>query len=608
MISHVLQWDQQLFLLLNSRCSNELLDLLFGLLNLVGNGWCAAVLVIPLILLYDPAHGRRRVLAVALCVAIAGLTINLAKPLAGRARPIVEFKQQLNTPIGHDEPVLADWIPWDKKVYKLDPQWIALHAPQYSELAGPALYRFGAGLGRHSSMPSGHTATAWSLLFCLWFIYRRRPIAYLLLGLGAGTARVYLGAHYPSDVIVGGLLAVLIARGMLELTRPLWLGKAPQRPGPLLAVSVGEASADVYAAQLIQRLQQDEPQLKAAGMGGENLVRAGMEQLVDASDLSIVGFTQVLGGAGRIRRALLKLMRLLDQQRPDLLLLIDLPDFNLMLARHARRLGIRVLYFIPPQVWAWRKGRARKVAKRIDRLAVIFPFEAELYSDRGAQVDFVGHPLVQRARPKLGREEFLNKHGFDPQKRLAAIIPGSRGSEINLLLPPMLDAAVELAKDFDDLQFAVSRAPGVAPGRIEAELERSQVEARVITGEVYELMAAADVGLVTSGTVTLEAALCGLPMVIAYMGNWINYSLAKMLVSIDRVGLPNIVARRDLVVELIQSEVTGERLAAEARRFLEDPRLAGQTRQELLTLRESLLGGDVIGRVAAIAREMMNRS
>lgn len=600
MIEGIIALDHKIFLLLNSLCSSLPADIVLGLWNQLGNGWAAAALIIPIVLIYDRTHGKRRIVALAISVAVAGIAVNVAKPIALRSRPISLFKEILHTPEGHDVPVIAPWFPWEKKSYPIDAD-----AQKEYFWTGDAIHRFGAGLGR-SSFPSGHAATVCGVFFGLWFIYRRRPISCFILASGACVGRVYVGAHFPSDVLIGALSGTTITWGMLEITKPFWLGKKPAREGPLVAVSVGEASADAYAAQFVERLKARHPDLQVTGMGGPGLVKAGMDRLVDANDLSIVGFTQVLMGAARIRSAFWRLVRKLDAERPDLLLLIDLPDFNLMLAKQAKRLGIRVLYFIPPQVWAWRKGRVKKIARRTDALAVIFPMEEELYRDLSKNVRFVGHPLVDRVRPSLSKEEFFQRHELDESKRLVAILPGSRTSEIEYIIEPMLQACGLLNDRFADLQFALSRANSIDPDLLRRHLTDSRLEARLIDGDTYDLLSYAEVGLITSGTATLEAALCGLPMVVCYRGGTINYRLAKGLVAIDRIGLPNIVSdRKDLAVELIQEELTPERLAEEAGRFLADAGLAGQRRRELLTLRESLRGGDVIGTVAHIASDMI---
>jgi lipid-A-disaccharide synthase len=367
----------------------------------------------------------------------------------------------------------------------------------------------------------------------------------------------------------------------------------------------GEASGDLHAADLVAALRLHLPDVQLFGIGGERLREAGMATVADAGEVTIVGITEVFGHLRVLLRAYRSLARRLKDDPPDLCVLVDFPDFNLRLAKLAKRAGVPVLYYIGPQVWAWRRGRVRKIARRVDRLAVVFPFEPALYASRLPGVEFVGHPLLDRVRVTRGREETLRTHGLDPARRTVVLLPGSRPSEIAAMLPRLLEA-IRLLGDAGGVQFALALAHTLSRDEMLARVRAAGTDVPVIGGDTYNLVAAADLALVTSGTATLECALLERPMVIVYRLAPLSYGLARVLVrGVRFVGMPNIVAGREVVPELLQGHATGPRIAAAAQAILDDPRRHAEIVEDLRAVRQRLGRGGAAGRAAAIALEML---
>jgi lipid-A-disaccharide synthase len=379
--------------------------------------------------------------------------------------------------------------------------------------------------------------------------------------------------------------------------------RGADRPPRVLLVA-GEASGDMHGADLVTALRAVVPRVEVHGIGGPRLRAAGMETIVDATTIATMGFLEARERLGAVVRAYREMRRRLRSDRPDLLILIDFAEFNLALAGVAHRRGVPVLYYISPQVWAWRRRRIRKIARRVDRLAVVLPFEASLYAGSGARAEFVGHPLLDRVRATRSRAETLARHGLDPAKRLIALLPGSRTKEMQFILPVMADAAERLLAR-GDTQCVLALADTLSHADIAASMRGRRLPASVVEGDTYDLVHASELALVASGTATLETALLERPMVIVYRVSPLTFALARRLVSVPFIGMPNLIAGRALVPELIQEEATGPRLAAEATRLLDDAALRAATTAELAGLRR-LLGGDGAARkAAAIAAEML---
>ena len=335
-------------------------------------------------------------------------------------------------------------------------------------------------------------------------------------------------------------------------------------------------------------------------MGGPALRSAGMQTLVDSAAIAGMGLFEVREKVGNLIRAYRRLSRLLRCQPPDLLLLIDFPEFNLRLAKVAKRAGVPVFYYISPQVWAWRRRRVYTLAKRVDRLAVVFPFEPDFYAAHGCVVEFVGHPLVDRVRTTRSREETLRHYRLDPDRPTLALLPGSRAHEVRYLLPPLLGAAARLGPAY---QFILALAPDLD----RAALEPPAGPVRVAQGDTYNVVHAADLAVVASGTATLETALLERPMVIVYRMASLTYALARALVNVPFIGMPNLIAGRRVVPELIQSAVTPDRVATEARRLLSSRQAYSVAQQGLREVRRRLGDGGAAQRTAGLIVNMLNR-
>ncbi len=365
---------------------------------------------------------------------------------------------------------------------------------------------------------------------------------------------------------------------------------------------VGEASGDVHGANLVQALHRQDSQLKIFGVAGEQLQKTAFETLFNVSKLTGMGLVELAGNVKNIWRAYHLLRDALKQRRPDLLILIDFPDFNLRLARIAKSLRIPVLYYISPQIWAWRRGRVRKIAKTVDRMAVVFPFEVDFYRRHGVNVEFVGHPLLETVTTNQSRDTVLAHLGLDPTKKTVALLPGSRDGEVSRHLPVMLAAALQMRTN-DNVQFFCLRASTIDAAELIAMIGDSKIP--VVERDRYDAVGAADLVWTASGTATLETALLTRPMVIIYRVSWLTYWIARLLVRVDHIGMVNLIAGKRLVPELLQGEVNPQRLIGESRRLLTDNNLRAGIVEELTRLRERLGSPGAADRVAAIAIEMM---
>ena len=375
-------------------------------------------------------------------------------------------------------------------------------------------------------------------------------------------------------------------------------------PEPSILLSAGEASGDLHGATLCRALREIHPGVRLFGMGGPRMAAAGMELVADVSGHAVVGTSEALGRIPRLYGAYRLLKARLMEERPRALVVIDFPEFNLRLARIARRAGVPVVYFIPPQLWAWRRGRIRQMARRVSRVLAVLPFEEKLYQDAGVPVDFVGHPLLDVLPLDLDRAEARRRLDVDPGESVIGLLPGSRREEVERLLPPMLVAAKRLSAAGVARRFAVGLAPAVdmaAVGRlVKSAIDEGGPRVDVFERRTYEVMAAADVVLISSGTATLEAALLGAPMVVCYRVSRVTEAVVRLLVKVRWCSLPNLIANRGVVPEVLQDELTGQRLAAEALRLIEDPAAASAQRAAFEQVRAQL-GTPGVGRRAAQA-------
>ena len=370
-----------------------------------------------------------------------------------------------------------------------------------------------------------------------------------------------------------------------------------------ILISAGEASGDLHAGAVTRAIKQLDPEAEVFGMGGDRLREAGGEVLFDIKDHSLMGFVEVLKklpDVWKLRNAFIDLM---EERKPDVLLTIDYPGFNMRLAKLAKERGIKVVYFIAPQVWAWRPGRAAGVAKATDKIACIFPFEYDLYKSYGADIEFVGHPLVDTVKPSLPRKEAEELAGKRSGHPLILLMPGSRTMEIQRLLPVMLDAAKILKQKRPELEFAMPRAATIPKEKLAAPVKAAGLDVTLTEGHTYDIMSVADLAIATSGTVTLEAALCGLGCPILYKSSPVSFWIAKRVVEIPHIGLPNIVAGRLIEPELLQDECKPEKIAAMVLELLETERYR-QLQQDLHEVREKLGKPGAVKRVAELVLRM----
>ena len=334
------------------------------------------------------------------------------------------------------------------------------------------------------------------------------------------------------------------------------------RDHKLVLMVAGEASADLHGSNLVKAMKAFCPGVIFCGIGGNNMKQAGVKILVSSSDMAVVGLTEVLQRFHTIFRAANKLKATLKTHHPDLLILIDYPDFNLYMARIARRLQIPVLYYISPQVWAWRRGRVKKIARRVDRMAVILPFEEQFYRKRGVTVDYVGHPLLDAFESNVQRP--IPEGGTEIRNPVVGLLPGSRREEIRNMLPTMIRSAEILKTRYPDIRCLLPLAKTIESEFIDAFIGKSSLNIEVHKGDIYEVLNRCHIALVTSGTATLDTAIMAVPMVVVYKVSPLSYRVGKMLIKTSFIGLANLVAGERVVPELIQDEVTPERLADEA--------------------------------------------
>lgn len=366
-----------------------------------------------------------------------------------------------------------------------------------------------------------------------------------------------------------------------------------------ILISAGEASGDIHAAAVTAAIKKIDPTAEVFGMGGDVLRAAGGEVLFDIKDHGVMGFVEVLKKLPDLFKLRDDFGKLMDERKPDCLITVDYPGFNMKLAKLAHDKGIPVVSYIAPSAWAWHKSRAKKVAKIVDKVACIFPFEYDVYKEAGAKVEFVGHPLVDIVKPSMSVEDAEAFAGKREGHKLILLMPGSRLMEIEKMLPTLLAAAKLIKKQLPEVDFVMPRAGTIPKSMLEEKIKVSGVDVKITEGNNYDLFSVADLALATSGTVTLEAALCGLGSVIVYRTNPLTYLIAKMVVSIPYIGLPNIVAGRSVVPELIQNDFTPEKVAQEALHLLESERNC-QLKRDLAYVKERLGKPGAVDRVAEL--------
>jgi lipid-A-disaccharide synthase len=368
-----------------------------------------------------------------------------------------------------------------------------------------------------------------------------------------------------------------------------------------LMIVAGEASGDRHAAHLIDALRASAPEstFEFFGSGGDEMRARGARLLVEARDVAIIGVPEIIRGLGRLYEAFRKLIDAALAERPDAVILVDWPDFNLRLAKKLHRAGLRVIYYISPQVWAWREYRVRQIRRDVDRMLVIFPFEEEFYREHGVEVEFVGHPLVGEIAPATPRDEFFARHDLDPSRELLAVLPGSRRKEIAFNLPPIVGAVEILRRERPGLQYVLPLASTVEQLQVARILAPMADVVRLVERDTHSAVGHADFAVVASGTATLETALLGTPLVVVYRASETNYRLLRPLIRIDTFGMVNLIAGRKIATELIQHDCTPERIATEVLSYLEDPERLAAARRELEEVQQKLASaGDASTRAA----------
>lgn len=352
-------------------------------------------------------------------------------------------------------------------------------------------------------------------------------------------------------------------------------------------ISAGEASGDLYASRLVEVLRARIPNTEFFGCAGPRMQAAGVRAIVDSRSIAVVGLVEVLTHIPRIWREFRKLCRAIVTERPDVAVLTDSPDFNLRLSKRLHRHGVPVVYFIAPQAWAWRQGRVRTMRATVDRLLCIFPFEEEFFRRHGVPATYIGHPLARIVRASLTRDEFCRKFGLSCDRPIIALLPGSRHGEVARHIPALLDAAKRIARLHPvTLVMALPPGFGIEKASFWERIRASSIQ--VIEGHTWDALAHAELALAASGTVTVEAALLGVPMVTFYRVNALSWIIGRWLVRAPFLSMVNLVAERRVVPELIQREMSGERIAAEAAKLLESDHLRAAMRADLAAVAEKL--------------------
>lgn len=378
-----------------------------------------------------------------------------------------------------------------------------------------------------------------------------------------------------------------------------------QKPPLSIMFSAGESSGDQHAANMFLELKKHQPDIKGFGMGGAKMALAGIDIRYDSGSIGVIGVVEVLKHYGEIRRALKLIQQLVSTERPDLLVCVDYKEFNLKLARFAKQCGIKVLFYVSPQVWAWRPGRVKTYGKAIDMMAVIFPFETTYYDAENVPVRYVGHPSVDKVHPQRSRLEDMAIFNLDESNPVIGLLPGSRANEINRLLPIMLAAAEILQARIPGIQFMLPQADSISDELLESYMCQSPVKITVIKNQPYDVIQCCDVVMTTSGTATIEIALLNVPMVITYKLAALTYWLGRWLVNTPFIGLPNIILGKGFIKELIQHEATSENLAEEIERILTDKFYADQMRDNLNQVKQQLGQGGGSKNMAELALEIM---
>ena len=373
-----------------------------------------------------------------------------------------------------------------------------------------------------------------------------------------------------------------------------------------IMISAGEASGDLHASNLVKALHKIDSNIHVKGMGSEKLREAGTDILIDCSDIAVVGIVEVLMNYRKIMKVLNKLRDELRNNPPDLLILVDYQEFNLKLAETAKELGIKVLFYISPQVWAWRPHRVHKIGQLIDMMAVLFPFEEKFYKKANVPVRFVGNPLVDEAKATKTKQQAIDEYQLNTNNKIVGLFPGSRRGEIKRVLPVLLEAAVLLKQKHPELQFILPIASTLDKSDFSARLEKyNSLNIKLVKDNTYDVMQVCDAIITASGTATLEIALMGIPNAITYKIAPLSYFILKRMVTIDNIGLVNIVAEENIVKEFLQHEAKAEAIAKEIDRILTDEEYRNNMIEKLNQVKAKLGKKGGSGNIAQLAYEML---
>ncbi len=345
-------------------------------------------------------------------------------------------------------------------------------------------------------------------------------------------------------------------------------------------IIAGEASGDLHGSLLVREMLGIHPATHFYGIGGNKMKEAGVKLLAHAADIGVVGATEVVSKLGTFIRIIRKISKSMDQFKPDLVILIDFPDFNLnIVARAAKKRGIKIFYYISPQLWAWRSGRVEQIKRLVDRMAVILPFEVDFYAKHGFAVDYVGHPLMDTVKSDLTQSEARREFGLNEHKTTIGLLPGSRSAEISRLLPEMVYAAKIISQKIPDAQYILPLADTLREETVRGILAASGLNVIIVSGRTYDVIGCCDLALVTSGTATLETGLLAVPMIIIYKLSFFSALIGRLIIDVKHIGLVNIIAGKTVVPELIQLDANGPRIASEALAIL----LNEDKKQEIIT-------------------------
>ena len=369
----------------------------------------------------------------------------------------------------------------------------------------------------------------------------------------------------------------------------------------------GEASGDLHGSHLVKEMLSLDPTLQFYGVGGKKMKNEGVELIADSKEMAVVGITEVLLKLKRIYQIYRKLKNSLAANSPSLVILIDYPDFNLRFAREAKRKNIPIVYYISPQVWAWRKGRIKKIGRLIKKMIVIFPFEKTIYEEAQIDVDFVGHPLLDSIRSQFSREEAFQQFSLTSGVTTIGLLPGSRMNEVKRHLPPMIKAIPLISKQINPVQFIIPVAPGLDLGEVQNLVGSNRENIRVVENNIYDVMRISDVVIVASGTATIEAAIMGAPMIVVYRVSPLTYLLGKMLIKVKNIGMVNIIAGKTVVPELIQKDVTPEKITSAVIQILNNPFKQEEMKKELSSLKEKIGNPGASFRAAQIIISLLQR-